>query len=115
MGVLLYYELCEKVWGGSPVTEQIEGGLESADLWNDMTCKENSSSDTQGESQVETQDPKSLEDVNDSDRAADISENNGDNGDVIRSNDDSEQATQQPVGQEGSSVNEEARVSKVTR
>ena len=30
--VLIFYELCENVWGGSPATEQIEGGLESADL-----------------------------------------------------------------------------------
>ena len=30
--VLLYYELCEKVWGGSPATEQLETGLESTDL-----------------------------------------------------------------------------------
>ena len=30
--VLLYFELCEKVWGGSPATEQIVGGVESTDL-----------------------------------------------------------------------------------
>lgn len=30
--VLLYYELCEKVWGGSPATEQLDKGLESIDL-----------------------------------------------------------------------------------
>ena len=30
-----YFLNCvEKVWGGSPVTEQIEGGLESTDLMN---------------------------------------------------------------------------------
>jgi hypothetical protein len=31
--VLLFYELCE-VWAGSPATEQIEGGCETADLMN---------------------------------------------------------------------------------
>ena len=30
--VLLYFELCQSVWGGSPATEQIEGGVESADI-----------------------------------------------------------------------------------
>ena len=37
--VLLYYELCEQVWGGSPATEQIEG-LESMDLTSDSTARE---------------------------------------------------------------------------
>ena len=31
--VMLYYELCEKIWGGSPATNQIEGGVESTDLY----------------------------------------------------------------------------------
>ncbi len=30
--VLLYYELCERIWGGSPATDQIEGGLETGDI-----------------------------------------------------------------------------------
>ena len=30
--VLLYYELCEKIWGGSPATQQIASGVESHDL-----------------------------------------------------------------------------------
>lgn len=30
--VMLYYELCERVWGGSPATEQIEAGVESTDI-----------------------------------------------------------------------------------
>ena len=34
--VLLYYELCEKVWGGSPATQQLDTGIESTDL-NDVT------------------------------------------------------------------------------
>ena len=111
--VLLYYELCEQVWGGSPATEQLEGGLESADLGNDTTRMANSSSNTQDDSQVETQDfGNNLGDVNDSDRDVDNSE---DNGDVSRSNDDNEQslATQQ----DSSSVNHdgEACVSKVQK
>ena len=32
--VLLYYELCEKVWVGSSAREQLESGLESRDLNN---------------------------------------------------------------------------------
>ena len=30
--VMIFHELCEKVWGGSPATEQIDGGVESVDL-----------------------------------------------------------------------------------
>ena len=30
--IMLYYELCEKVWGGSPATQKIEGGLESTEI-----------------------------------------------------------------------------------
>jgi len=30
--VMLYYEMCERIWGGSPATEQIETGLESTDV-----------------------------------------------------------------------------------
>ena len=30
--VLLYFELCEKIWGGSPATEQIAAGVETTDL-----------------------------------------------------------------------------------
>lgn len=29
---MIYYELCERVWGGSPATEQIQGGIETAEL-----------------------------------------------------------------------------------
>ena len=34
--VLLYYELCEKLWRGSPATQQLDTGIESTDL-NDVT------------------------------------------------------------------------------
>ena len=30
--VLLYYELCEKIWGGSPATVEIETGSESTEI-----------------------------------------------------------------------------------
>lgn len=30
--VLLYYELCEKIWGGSPATQQLETGIETSDM-----------------------------------------------------------------------------------
>ena len=33
--VLLYYELCEKIWGGSPATEEIQTGLESSEIVSD--------------------------------------------------------------------------------
>ena len=29
---MLYYEHCERIWGGSPATEQIDAGLESTDI-----------------------------------------------------------------------------------
>ena len=29
---MIFYELCENVWGGSPATEQINGGIESIEL-----------------------------------------------------------------------------------
>lgn len=32
--VLLYNELCEKVWKGSPATQQLDTGIESTDLNN---------------------------------------------------------------------------------
>lgn len=30
--VLLYYQLCKSIWGGSPATQQPESGLESEDI-----------------------------------------------------------------------------------
>ena len=30
--VMIYYEMCQKVWGGSPATKQIDGGIESVEL-----------------------------------------------------------------------------------
>ena len=34
--VMLYFELCEHIWGGSPVTEQIPSGVESQDIAVDV-------------------------------------------------------------------------------
>ena len=41
--IYLYYDLCEKVWGGSPATEQMETGLESIDLTASMPEPNNTS------------------------------------------------------------------------
>lgn len=30
--VMIYYELCENIWGGSPATEQLDNGIESVEL-----------------------------------------------------------------------------------
>ena len=35
--VLLYYELCERIWGGSPATQQLEVGVETCDLTSELT------------------------------------------------------------------------------
>ena len=54
--VLLYFELCEKVWGGSPATEQIVGGVESSDLSSDLpSAAEGSSSLAQDDDDEDTQ------------------------------------------------------------
>lgn len=29
---MIYYELCEKIWGGSPATQQIDGGIKTVEL-----------------------------------------------------------------------------------
>ena len=33
---MLYYELCQNVWGGSPATEQINGGIDTVELVPDV-------------------------------------------------------------------------------
>lgn len=30
--IYCYYDLCEKIWGGSPATNQLVGGVETTDL-----------------------------------------------------------------------------------
>ena len=44
--VMLYYELCEKIWGGSPATQQIEGGLESTEIVPEETLVNDNSPTT---------------------------------------------------------------------
>ena len=36
----LYYELCEKIWGGSPATEQIEMGIQTKEVNQQMAMSE---------------------------------------------------------------------------
>ena len=33
---MIYYELCEQVWGGNPATEQIDAGIETVELENGL-------------------------------------------------------------------------------
>jgi len=45
--VMIYYELCERVWGGSPATEQIDAGIETVELEDDqITVKDNTAATT---------------------------------------------------------------------
>ena len=85
---IMSYIVCEQVGGGSPASEQVEGGLESADLRNDMAQddhQKNSLNDTQGDSQETQYSENNLGDANDSD--GDVNNSEG-NGDVSRSNAD---------------------------
>ena len=52
--VLIFFEQCEKIWGGCPTTERIDSGLESTDLNSTQTCAEIDESQTgPGEPQLE--------------------------------------------------------------
>jgi len=51
--VLIYFELCEKIWGGSPATEQIEGGVESVDLDSNNTLSASHTSNGEGETSTD--------------------------------------------------------------
>ena len=42
--VFIYYELCEKIWGGSPATDQIDGGLETTDIADSITSHQSDTS-----------------------------------------------------------------------
>uniref|UniRef100_A0A1X7UZJ9 Uncharacterized protein n=1 Tax=Amphimedon queenslandica TaxID=400682 RepID=A0A1X7UZJ9_AMPQE len=44
--VMLYYEICQSIWGGSPATEQIENGLESTELTNSATDTDDTTTST---------------------------------------------------------------------
>ena len=41
--VYLYYELCEKIWGGSPATEKIKTGVETEDVNEQLVTGEGES------------------------------------------------------------------------
>ena len=87
--ILIFYELCEKIWGGSPATTQIQGGVESTDLVEDGS--NNASTGTQepqSEDQVEqTGDDTSSVDVNHDNQEGSSPEAGG------RSNDSAESTT----------------------
>ena len=56
--VAIYFELCEKIWGGCPATTQIPEGIESTELL------ENSASSFNEETQTDADDISSQEQVN---------------------------------------------------
>ena len=70
---MTYYELCEQVWGGSPATEQIDGGIETVELEDVLdqsaakdttattTTTSSSSESAQADSQVQAE---SEQDIN---------------------------------------------------
>lgn len=108
--VLLCYELCEQVWGESPVAEQIKGGVESADVRNEVTqdhCLENSLNQCNSQ---ETQDSENILGVsNGDDEDGDNSEDNGDR----RSSDDNVQPLATPYP--NSSMNHDGEVQYVSK
>lgn len=53
--VLLYFELCEKIWGGSPATEQIDSGIESIDHSAHVATNEGAESRSTGEGLADSQ------------------------------------------------------------
>lgn len=55
--MLVFFELCEKIWGGSPATERIDSGLESADLNSTQTCAEIDESQTTGSGGTQPEHP----------------------------------------------------------
>ena len=67
--VLLYFELCEEIWGGSPATTQIQGGVESNDLTEDQSnvppaeteSEEDPQDDGPGPSNTPTSEPTTVE------------------------------------------------------
>ena len=49
---MIYYELCESIWGGSPATEQIDGGLETVELVTTDDSGRNVSCDTSSDTEA---------------------------------------------------------------
>lgn len=59
--VFLYYELCEKIWGGSPATEQLDSGLETADISSSGHKPEDATSEDKSESDDSEPEPEEKE------------------------------------------------------
>ena len=55
--IYCYFELCEKIWGGSPATEQIESGVETAEVPESLYDEDDQeeSSNSTGATQQEQQ------------------------------------------------------------
>ncbi|PFX20284.1 hypothetical protein AWC38_SpisGene15255 [Stylophora pistillata] len=58
--VLLYYELCQEIWGGSPATNRISSGLEPSTLIEDIDV--DGATDTPATVDVNDDESESLED-----------------------------------------------------
>ncbi|KAK0154840.1 hypothetical protein N1851_002846 [Merluccius polli] len=43
--VMLFYELCQEIWGGSPATRSIESSIETADLEDDSSSQPSTSTE----------------------------------------------------------------------
>lgn len=67
--VLIYFELCEKVWGGSPATEQLECGVESSDL----TSVADEANNVPGDDEARAEQSGNLSDVSSNDDEDDSS------------------------------------------
>ena len=74
--VYLYFDLCEKIWGGSPATEQMDTGLETTEIVTEGVC---ASDNTENEQSANNQ--EGLGNLNHHDAAAaSVSEQLTDNG-----------------------------------
>lgn len=74
--VYLYFDLCEKIWGGSPATEQMDTGLETTEIETEGVC---ASDNTENEQSASNQ--EGLGNLNHHDAAAaSVSEQPTDNG-----------------------------------
>ena len=62
--VLLYFEWCEKIWSGSPATDQIPSGVESMDLDEPQASEDTTSSG------IDPSTPSATEEVDANDQAS---------------------------------------------
>ena len=70
----MYYDLCEKVWGGSPATEQMETGLKSVDLPASTPEPKNASLENKKVGENVDEESQQSDDHQTSDQLPDISE-----------------------------------------